>query len=71
MLQTATNLGLIPICNVNSGEWLSCFFPVWKIWEEFETFLENKLISKVRKKNLGDQIVINSYVYMFFNCDQS
>ena len=25
MLQTATNLGLIPICNVISGEWLSCF----------------------------------------------
>ena len=24
--ETATNLGLIPICNVNSGEWLeSCF----------------------------------------------
>ena len=39
--------------------------PVWKIWEEFETFLENKQISKMRKKHLGDQIVINSYVYMF------
>ena len=25
MLQTATNLGLIPICNVDSVEWLSCF----------------------------------------------
>ena len=25
-------------------------FPVWKIWEEFETFLENKQISKLRKK---------------------
>ena len=24
-IQTATNLGLIPMCNVNSGEWLSCF----------------------------------------------
>ena len=24
--------------------------PVWKIWEEFETFLENKQISKMRKK---------------------
>ena len=45
--------------------------PVWKIWEEFQTFLENKQISKMRKKHLGDQIVINSYVYMFFNCDQS
>ena len=45
--------------------------PVWKIWGEFETFLENKQISKMRKKHLGDQIVINSYVYMFFNCDQS
>ena len=45
--------------------------PVWKIWEEFETFLENKQISKMRKKHLGDQIVINSYGYMFFNCDQS
>ena len=45
--------------------------PVWKIWEEFETFLENKQISIMRKKHLGDQIVINSYVYMFFNCDQS
>ena len=32
---------------------------------EFETFLENKQISKMRKKHLGDQIVINSYVYMF------
>ena len=45
--------------------------PVWKIWKEFETFLENKQISKMRKKHLGDQIVINSNVYMFFNCDQS
>ena len=45
--------------------------PVWKIWEEFETFLENKHISKMRKKHLGDQIVINSYVYMLFHCDQS
>ena len=35
-------------------------YPVWKIWEEFETFLENKLISKMRKKHLGDQTVINS-----------
>ena len=26
---------------------------------------------KWEKKHLGDQIVINSYVYMFFNCDQS
>ena len=46
-------------------------YPVWKIWEEFETFLENKQISKMRKKHLGDQIVINSYVYMLINCDQS
>ena len=42
-----------------------------KYGKEFETFLENKQISKIRKKHLGDQIVINSYVYMFFNCDQS
>ena len=47
------------------------FSRLGKIWEEFETFLENKQISKMRKKHLGDQIVINSYVYMFFNCDQS
>ena len=55
------------------AEWLNtlCKNPVWKIWEEFETFLENKQISQIRKKHLGDQIVINSYVYMFFNCDQS
>ena len=37
---------------------------IWNILGE-QTDLKNE------KKHLGDQIVINSYVYMFFNCDQS
>ena len=55
-LEKVSNWSLRLIC-------LSSPHPVWKIWEEFETFLENKQISKMRKKHLGDQIVINSYVY--------